>query len=128
MFDAEGNRTQFLESMLNFTREYQSLFDRTALFCKRLKDNDLLEAATAQFSLPGGENASLAGFSTISRDKLKALAPEVLGEMLRTDELELCYAHLHSLGNLTPMAQRMATAGSAAPAADAEPEADTEDA
>jgi len=108
MFDADGNRTQFLENMLTFTREYQALFERTSLFCKRLKDNNLLEAATAQFQLPGGASASLAGFSTISREKLKALDPEVLGEMLRTDELELCYAHLHSLANLTPMAQRMA--------------------
>jgi len=121
MFDAEGNRTQFLETMLNFAREYQALFDRTAVFCKRLKDNDLLESATAQFTLPGGATASLAGFYTISREKLKELDPAVLSEMLATDELELCYAHLHSLGNLTPMAQMVAETGAAAPA----PVADT---
>jgi hypothetical protein len=110
LFDSEGNRTQFLESMLNFSREYQALFERTQLFCRRLKEHDLLEAAQAQFTLPGGQSTSLAGFFTISRDKLKALPPEVLAEMARTDELELCYAHLHSLANLTPMAQKIAAA------------------
>jgi hypothetical protein len=115
LFDADGNRTQFLETMLNFTREYQALFDRTQQFCRRLKEHDLLEAATAQFTLPGGATASLAGFYTISREKLKALPPETLAQMLNTDELELCYAHLHSLGNLTPMAQK--TVGDGADAA-----------
>lgn len=116
LFDSEGSRTQFLESMLTFTREYQSLFERTALFCRRLKEHDLLEAATAQFSLPDGQSSSLTGFYTISREKLKALSPDVLSEMTRTDELELCYAHLHSLRNLTPMARKLGDAIGAAPA------------
>lgn len=121
MFDSEGNRTQFLETMLNFTREYQALFERTALFSRRLKEHDLLESATARFSLPGGQTSSLAGFYTVNRDKLKALPPEVLAEMARTDELELCYAHLHSLGNLTPMARKFAGEQAAAPAASEAP-------
>lgn len=115
LFDSEGSRTQFLDSMLNFTREYQSLFQRTTIFCRRLMENDLLEAASAQFSLPGGQSSSLTGFFTINREKLKALAPEVLSEMTRTDELELCYAHLHSLRNLTPMARKTAENLGAAP-------------
>lgn len=131
LFDSDGNRTQFIENMLAFAREYQALFDRTTRFCQRLKEHDLLQAAQAQFSLPGGESTSLAGFFTINREALKALAPEVLAEMARTDELELCYAHLHSLGNLTPMAQRVAaSAAAAAPDAeilDAEPEAEKDE-
>lgn len=114
MFDAEGNRTQFLENMLTFTREYQALFERTQVFCERLLKHALLQPAQAQFTLPGGQTASLAGFFTIDRAKLKDLAPEVLSEMARTDELELCYVHLQSLNNLTPMARRIAE--SAAPA------------
>jgi hypothetical protein len=47
---------------------------------------------------------------TINRDKLKALSGDVLAEMARTDELEMCYVHLQSLNNLTPMAQRIAKA------------------
>ncbi|MGR3617130.1 MAG: SapC family protein [Paracoccaceae bacterium] len=128
LFDADGNRTQFLESMLTFTREYQNLFDRTSLFCKRLLENDLLEPATAQFNLADGEQRSLTGFLTISREKLKALDAEKLTEMARTDELELCYAHLHSLRNLTPMAQKAAseTSGSSGGDGDGENAKDAE--
>ena len=135
LFDSDGKRTQYLETMLNFTREYQTLFDRTQLFCKRLKDLDLLQAGTAQFNLPDGQS-SLAGFYTIDREKLKALPAETLAEMAKTDELELCYVHMQSLNNLTPMARRIAGAGAgaapkangAAPARDAAAEPATEEA
>jgi hypothetical protein len=110
LFDSEGKRTQYLETMLNFTREYQSLFERTQKFCRRLKEHDLLQQAQANFSLPDGERTQLGGFYTINRDKLKALPPEALAEMAKTDELELCYVHLQSLNNLTPMARRVAAA------------------
>lgn len=109
LFDADGNRTQYLESILTFAREYQALFDRTQLFCKRLKELDLLDAGQAQFNLPDGQSSQLGGFYTINRAKLKALPPETLAEMASTDELELCYVHLQSLNNLTPMARRMAS-------------------
>ena len=128
LFDSEGSRTQFLNSMLNFTRDYQGLFERTALFCRRLREHGLLEAASAQFSLPGGKSSALTGFFTISREKLKALSPELLAEMARTDELELCYAHLHSLSNLTPMARRSAESLGAAPSVAEVEEPVTEDA
>ena len=121
LFDSDGKRTKYLESMLTFVREYQALFERTNLFCRRLKEHDLLEPASARFRLPGGEQASLGGFLTINRDKLKALPGDVLAEMARTDELEMCYVHLQSLNNLTPMAQRIAAAAAgetAAPAAE----------
>lgn len=106
LFDSEGNRTQYLESMLTFAREYQALFDRTQIFCNRLKEHDLLEAGQAQFNLPGGQTSQLGGFFTINRAKLKALPPETLAQMASTDELELCFVHLQSLNNLTPMARR----------------------
>jgi hypothetical protein len=110
LFDSEGKRTQYLGSMLTFTREYQSLFERTQQFCRRLKEHDLLQQAHANFSLPDGERTQLGGFYTINRDKLKALPPEALADMAKTDELELCYVHLQSLNNLTPMARRVSAA------------------
>lgn len=124
LFDSEGNRTQYLETMLAFSREYQAQFERTRMFCTRLKQLGLLEPAQAQFRI-GERNASLAGFLTINRDKLKALGDAELAGMVRSDELELCYAHLHSLVNVTPMAERIAAAEAAAnvaPAPEAAPE------
>lgn len=110
LFDSDGARTQYLESMLAFSREYQAQFERTRRFCQKLRELNLLEPAQAQFRLPGGRTASLAGFHTVSREKLKALDDARLAEMARGDELELIYAHLHSLSNVTPMAERLAGA------------------
>jgi hypothetical protein len=107
LFDTDGDRTAFLKSKLTFVSEYQALFERTAVFCKRLQEHDLLEEAQAQFNLADGQTASLSGFFTINREKLKGLPAETLVEMVRSDEMELCYAHLFSLGNLTPMAQKV---------------------
>ncbi len=108
LFDAEGNRTQYLEQVLAFSTEYQAQFTRTQAFAKRLVDLDLLEPAQAQFNLAGGERTQLTGFKTINREKLRSLPAETLAEMAKTDELELCYLHLQSLNNLTPMTQRIA--------------------
>ncbi|EAR50647.1 SapC protein, putative [Oceanicola granulosus HTCC2516] len=114
LFDSTGQRTQYLESILNFTREYQTLFDRTQQFCARLVEHDLLRPGQANFNLGDLGQAQLGGFFTLDRQKLKELPQEVLSQMLATDELELCYVHLQSLNNLTPMAQRIAAAGGAA--------------
>lgn len=109
MFDSDGTRTQFLNNMLRFLQEYQSQFTITQRFTKRLKDLNLLESAQASFTT-NGRTSQLAGFQTVNRQKLKELPAETLKEMALTDELELCYLHLHSLNNMTPMAQRIAAA------------------
>ncbi|MXU66707.1 SapC family protein [Oceanomicrobium pacificus] len=107
LFDSEGNRTQYLENMLKFVTEYQAQFARTQAFTKRLVALDVLEPATAQFNVEGS-TAQLAGFKTINREKLANLPAETLSEMAKSGELELCYLHLQSLNNLTPMTQRLA--------------------
>jgi hypothetical protein len=44
----------------------------------------------------------------VNRDKAKALPPEKLAELAKTDELELLYLHLHSMRNFPAMANRLA--------------------
>ena len=106
LFDVEGKRTQYLETMLQFIQQYQNQFTRTQEFAKKLAKLDLFEPATAQFQI-GDKKSSLAGFQTISREKLKALSPKKLKDLLDKDELELIFLHLQSLNNLTPMARRL---------------------
>ena len=108
LFDADGERTEYLERMLKFTSDYQAQFNRTQLFAKRLVELNLLEPAQAQFRDAEGNQSSLTGFKTIKRDALREVKAETLAEMARTDELELCYLHLHSLTNLPTMNSRLA--------------------
>ena len=108
LFDADGEQTQYLRSVLAFLQDYQAQFQRTQAFCKKLKELNLLEPMQAMFTLNTGEQASLAGFMGIERDRLKALSGDQLAELARTDELELAYLQLHSLRNLSAMANRIA--------------------
>lgn len=125
LFDADGNRTQFLQSMLVFVSQFQAQFERTRLFCKRLVDLNLLEPAQARYGLPDGRSGTLSGFMTINRDRLKAIPEAALKEMFATDELELCFVHLHSLQNVARLGNK-APATAAAPVADAAVPAEVE--
>jgi hypothetical protein len=107
LFDSDGERTQYLDSVVRFVQEYQAQFARTQAFCNKLMELDLMEPMQARFNLPTGKSLSLTGFLAVNRDKLKALPPEKLSELARTDELELIYTHLQSMKNFSAMVERM---------------------
>lgn len=121
LFDADGERTQYLQNVLGFLQAYQVQFQRTKLFVQRLQDLDLLESMQAQFTLRTGQRSTLSGFSVINRERLKALPPEKLAELMQADELELIYQHLASLRNLTPIAERIGAPVDAAAATETAP-------
>ena len=112
LFDSDGERTQYLGGVLNFVKEYQVQFNRTRLFCDKLRELELLEPMQAQFNLPSGKQKSLTGFMAVNRDKLKALPADKLAELAKTDELELIYIHLQSMKNFSAMLARGAGEGS----------------
>ncbi|MGK0169365.1 MAG: hypothetical protein ACI9W2_001086 [Gammaproteobacteria bacterium] len=123
MFDADGEQTQYLATVLEFLKRYQIQFELTRPFCARLRELELLEPMRAQFRFDSGEESSLGGFMAVNRERLKALDDNKLGEMMRGDEIELIYLHLQSLRNFGSMAKRIrgalppdATAGDTAPA------------
>jgi hypothetical protein len=51
----------------------------------------------------------IGGIQKISRERLKRIPEDSLRQMFATDELELCYLHLHSLANLDRLRDRAAT-------------------
>ena len=93
--------------MLDFLSVYQTQFQRTQIFCQKLKDLGLLEPMQAHISLPTGSQLSLTGFQVINRDRLKELDGDKLAELAKTDELELAYLHLHSMNNFAAMVKRV---------------------
>lgn len=121
LFDVDGNRTQYLDNMLGFVTQYQRQHIVTQAFCKRLATLGLLEAATLNATDADGETRRLVGFQVINRQKFKAIPDADLLAMFRSDELELCYLHMHSLQNL---GIQLANAQASAPAQGlAEPDA-----
>lgn len=110
LFDGDGERTQFLNTMLNFVEAYQKQYQITRLFCKQLAELDLLEPMRANFKLPSGEQRALAGFSVINRDKLQALTGDKLEALMKNGSIELAYLHLQSMNNFAAILEKRASA------------------
>lgn len=87
-------------------QDFQRDMERTKGFCRKLSKLDLLESKQAEFTLPGGEKGKLRGFLAVDREKLNALPAETLQKLAKSGELELAYAHIWSLNNLSQMMQR----------------------
>ena len=119
LFDESGKPTPFVDNVLKFLQSYQLEFRRTQEFCRRLRELNLLEPMRAQVTLDTGERLALGGFMVVSRARLKTLPGEKLAEMARNDQLELIYAHLHSMRNFAAMRDRFT--GGASRAASEQP-------
>ncbi len=107
LFDKDGNESDLLKNSVEFLKEYQNHIQLTALFCKNIKDLGLLEPMKADVKMADGEELSLGGFMGINREKLKALDADALVNLVKTDQMELIYAHLTSLGNIDSLMSRL---------------------
>lgn len=108
LFDEQGERTPFLDKLLSFHSDYQRNAQLTKDYCNKLKELDLLDPKEANFTLASGETVKLRGFTAVSREKLHALPAETLSELAKTGALEVTYAHLLSMNNLSLVADRVA--------------------
>ena len=110
LFGDDGKPTPYVENVLTFLQQYQLEFQRAQGFCKKLKDLNLLEPMQAQINLGSGESMALRGFSVVDRARLKTLSANELAELVKSDELELIYAHLLSMRNLSTVRDRLGQA------------------
>lgn len=107
LFDAEGEQTQYLKSVLGFLQAYQVQFQRTKELCRRLREYNLLEPMEARFTLRGRRTLMLSGFELVSRERLRAITPDQLTALFGSEDLELIYLHIHSMRNLQATAERL---------------------
>ena len=108
LFDAKGEQTEILTQAVDFLKEYQNHVDLTRAFCENLAKLDLLEPMTANIEMKSGEKLSIGGFYAVNRDKLKAVKPGKLADLVKTDQMELLYLHLQSLRNVNLLMEKRA--------------------
>jgi hypothetical protein len=120
LFDEPQKPSQYTQNVLKFLQQYQFEFQRTQAFCRKLKELNLLEPMRAQVSLESGERIALGGFMAIDRARLKTLSSDKLAELVKSDEMELIYAHLLSLRNIGGMRERLAVSAPVTAAPEAE--------
>jgi hypothetical protein len=112
-FNDDGTATPYVDNVLKFLKDYQAQYERTRVFCKRIKELGLLEPMQAQVTTPAGGKTTLSGFYAVSRAKLRALPTDALSTMAKNDELELLYLHLSSMRNFEELKDRFITSGGA---------------
>jgi hypothetical protein len=107
LFNQKGEETELLTQAVDFLKDYQNHVQLTTRFCENLVKLDLLESMTANINMNSGEKLSIGGFNCISREKLKALKPAKLADLVKTDQLELIYSHLYSLRNVNGLMEKV---------------------
>jgi hypothetical protein len=99
----EGNEpTQYTREAVNFLTGFEQQRRDTQEFVKRLNELDLFETAKVsvrpqQSDGTAGDPVDVAEYTAVSFDKLKALPPETLAELLASGHLAAIFIHLHSL-------------------------------
>ena len=110
LFDDAGERTPYLDQMLEFAQAFQGEHQRTRQFGALLKELDILEPSQAKITLNDGTSRALTGFQCVSREKLKALSGDQLAKLVGNDALELIYLHLYSMRNFDTLVRKLAQA------------------
>lgn len=99
LFDEKGEESELLKKSIEFMKEYQNQIQLTDYFCRNINKLELLEPMQARIEKSGKKQA-MGGFLCINRNKLKSLTENQLAELVKSDQMELIYAHLNSLINI----------------------------
>ena len=114
LFNASGEPTEYLKSVLAFLQDYQAQLERTDSFLKTLRKFDLLMDVAANVKLSGGKRYSMAGLMMVDERKLQALPDEKILRLFRSGELAWIYSHLISISNFRRLLNKAAAPESAA--------------
>ena len=107
LFDDDGKESELLKQALKFLQEYQGHIQFTSSFCKNINELGLLEPMQAKAEFKDGKKLALRGFMGVNRDRLKDIEPAKLSELVKTNQMELIYAHLISLDNVERLIQKL---------------------
>jgi hypothetical protein len=107
LINEDGSHGPLLQRSVEFLKDYQKHTQITTEFCKTLIELALLEPMRADVQTSAGQKFALAGFSCVSKDRLKSLPGERLQDLIGRSYMDLIYAHLLSLGNLTTILNRL---------------------
>ncbi|KEO51148.1 SapC family protein [Thioclava pacifica] len=115
LFDEDGQASEFLKAVMEFTRQHYEHTVTTQKFCRLLAELDLLEETTGTITLPDKSRRILKGLSVVSRKKLHALDDAKLAEFERNGALEAIHLHWASMRNFENLGERMSQSKKAEP-------------
>ena len=107
LFDAKGEQTQILKQAVDFLKDYQNNVALTGQFCRNINELEILEPMQANIEMKSGDKLSVGGFQCVNREKLAAVKPGKLADLVKTGQMELIYAHLLSLNNVAGLMNKI---------------------
>ncbi len=116
LFDSKGESTPFLQNALDFLNRYQMEHSRTAQFCARVQEADLLTEMNAKADMFDGTTFAVNGLLIVDERKLLAMPDDKALAIFRSGELAWIYAHLVSLANMNKLVNLLADVKRAEPA------------
>lgn len=102
-FEADGKPSDYTKSCMEFCNNFEVERQRTMSFVQLLKDLDLFELKTANFTPPPGPDGvqpptqKIAEYFGVSEEKLNKLPADKFAELRDNGALAQIYAHLLSL-------------------------------
>jgi hypothetical protein len=101
-FEADGQPSEYTKNCIEFCNSFEVERQRTTAFVQLLKDLDLFESKTANFTPLNpdgapGEPTKIADYFGVSEEKLNKLPAEKFIELRDNGALQQIYAHMLSL-------------------------------
>ena len=101
-FEADGQPSEYTKNCIEFCNSFEVERQRTTAFVQLLKDLDLFESKTANFTPlnpdgTAGEATKIADYFGVSEEKLNKLPNEKFIELRDNGALQQIYAHMFSL-------------------------------
>jgi hypothetical protein len=106
LFDDDGNPTSYLLRVQWALGQLADGLTESAAFFAKLTELDLIEPLRLDVTLASGEDIKLQGLYAVHDQRLKDLNGAALIELRDRGYLEWIYAHLASLSQLQPLAER----------------------
>lgn len=99
LFD-DGQMSEFAKQAMEFARTYETDKRLTEQVMSGMKEFDIIQTQTAQFTPTGGsEPRPFAQYAGVDEKKLREITDDRFLELRRRNVLPILYAHLISLGN-----------------------------
>ncbi len=104
-FDENGEKTEFVDNVLQFMNQVQHSSQQTKKFIETLDEMGLLEASTLHGTNKQGEEISLNGFWVLNEEKLNKTTQKNRTRLCKQNYMQPITAHLISLSNIANLSR-----------------------
>jgi len=104
-FDDKGEKTEFVDRVINFMNQVQVSTNQTKALIETLDEMNVLEESNIKGTNAKGEEISITGFWILKEEKLDKLTKKNKAKLCENNYMQPITAHLISLSNIQKIAK-----------------------